>query len=263
MRVFHRLEHVPTQARGCAVAIGNFDGIHLGHQRVFAETAARAREFGVATAVLTFSPHPRRFFNPLLPPFSLASTRVKLDRISRHGVAFTFIQGFSATFACLSAKEFVNNVLVGQLGVSHVVVGEDYRFGRGRQGDVDLLRAMGMFYGFGVTVAAPFQDESGQICSSSRVRDEIAGGRPAEASELLGEPWQIQGTGLPNGNNTVSLSLGGHQRPKHGNYAVAAVADRRGQPNWDHAVYTTGRFAKTATDYRDTFDIDFKLTPTN
>lgn len=232
MQVIRHLARVPARTRGGVVAIGNFDGVHLGHQTLFAEARAKAAASGAAAGVLTFSPHPRRLFNPSLPPFLLASTPVKLDRIAREGMAVTFIQRFDRAFAGLSAEEFVAGLLVGQLAVSHVVVGEDYRFGQKRRGDVELLQTLGARHGFGVTAVPPLRDASGCVCSSSRVRAALAEGRPGEAAHLLGQPWEVKGRATPHTDGTVALPLGWHQRPQPGTYAVLAAMDRGRDTRW-------------------------------
>ncbi|WP_448207994.1 bifunctional riboflavin kinase/FAD synthetase [Azospirillum sp. sgz302134] len=253
MQVIRDPACIPDQARGCVVAIGNFDGIHLGHQKLFAEARAQAAASGAAAAVLTFSPHPRRLFNPTLPPFLLASTPVKLDRIAREGMALTVIQRFDRAFAGLSAEEFVTGLLVGRLAVRHVVVGEDYRFGQARRGDVDLLRAMGARHGFGMTVTSPLRDASGSVCSSSRVRAALAEGRPGEAAHLLGQPWEVKGRAVPCADGSVALPLGWHQRPRPGTYAVLAAVDRGGHTRWDAAHPATARFISSPQHDRQAF----------
>ena len=224
MRIFQRADDAPGGSRGCAVAIGNFDGVHLGHQRVFAVLRAQAQALAVPAAVLTFDPHPRRLFDPGLPAFALSPTPERIDRIARHGLDFTVVQPFDHAFAAVTAEEFVVDLLVNRLGVRHVVVGDDYRFGHRRRGDVDLLRNLGRRCGFGVTAVPPFRDEQGRVCSSSRVRAALAEGRPDEASRLLGRPWEIDGPVERRRDGTLALALAERQRLLPGIYAVAAVA---------------------------------------
>lgn len=245
MQVFRFLDRLPEPARGCAVAIGNFDGIHLGHRKLFAEVRERAAALETGAAVLTFSPHPRRLFNPTLPPFLLASTRVKLERIGREGMAATFIQRFDAAFAGTPAEDFAAGLLAARLSVRHVVVGEDYRFGQGRTGDVDLLRALGRRHGFGVTTVAPQRAASGCVCSSSRVRAALAEGRLDEAAAMLGQPWELHGRAQAGPNGSLLLPLGLHQRPRPGSYQVEVAADRGRDTAWDEACQTVAWLASS------------------
>jgi riboflavin kinase / FMN adenylyltransferase len=222
MRVYHDLSSIGADAVGSVVAIGNFDGVHLGHQKVFATTSELAVSINAFPAVLTFSPHPRQFFNPHLPPFALSSMDLKLSRIEHSGIDCAFVQRFDREFAIRRAEEFIENVLVRQLKVRHVVIGDGYRFGNKRSGDVDLLRRMGKRHAFGVTAVAPVRDGGGNVCSSTRIRSALAEGRMSEASSLLGRPWELQAgaTGVRDGR--IRLPLGNYQRPRCGTYRVAA-----------------------------------------
>jgi len=224
MHVFHPLDRVPDSHRGGAVAIGNFDGVHLGHRALIA--AADAAGVDGPTGVLTFEPHPRTLFRPDEPPFRLTTLDTKLDMLSRTGAAFVAIADFNRDFADLSATAFIERVLVEALVAKHVVVGADFRFGRQRAGDIPQLEAAGRTFGFGVTALDQVGDEEG-VFSSTRVRQLVAAGAVAEAAELLGQPWEIAATveegdkrGRTIGFPTANMRLGPLVEPRNGVYAV-------------------------------------------
>lgn len=231
MRVFRNYHEIPEACRGGVVAMGNFDGFHLGHQAVIAEAGDLADRLGVPLVVLTTEPHPRNFFNPDLEPFRLTPFRARVGYMQAFGVDALVVLHFDKGLASLSAQDFVLKVLKGGLGAVHVVVGYDYRFGRGRGGGVDVLRWMGGMEDFGVTVVAPVeQGDSGGPYSSSRIREALEGGRAQEAARLLGHWWSIDGhvtEGDRRGNTigfpTINLPMGEYLRPKLGVYAVRAV----------------------------------------
>jgi riboflavin kinase / FMN adenylyltransferase len=227
---------LPDEARGTVVAIGKFDGVHRGHQNVLALANAKAKTYGTAASVLTFDPHPTRFFFPDRPASALSSPGLKYERIARQGVRFTFVQKFSRSFSEISAEDFVLQTLVGRLGVRHVVVGEDYRFGHRRQGDVDLLQRLGRQHGFGVTAAAQCQDDRGRVLSSSRIRVALAEGRPHEAHEILGQPWEIDGLARLQCHRSFDLDLGDLQRPAEGFYQAKVALDRGNATCWNGAA---------------------------
>ncbi len=219
MRIFRDLSGVPTGARGASAAIGNFDGMHRGHQRVL--DLAR----GVPPlAVVTFEPHPRQVFAPDAPPFRLMSAAAKAHRLEKLGVDLLFELPF-ATIAPLTAEAFMADVLARTLGLSHVVTGTDFRFGRGRAGDVDVLRDGGRRLGFGVTTADLLGD--GVPVSSTAIREALAEGDPRRAADMLGHWHRIEGPvlhgakrGRDLGYPTANLSVEGLHLPKLGVYAV-------------------------------------------
>jgi riboflavin kinase/FMN adenylyltransferase len=237
MRIFRHYQHLPAAATDAVVAIGNFDGVHRGHRAVIGEAVRRARLLGCAVAVLTFEPHPRRFFRPDAPPFLLTRLRTKARVVAALGVDLLFVLRFDQALAKLTAEAFIDDVLVGGLRVRHVVVGYDFVFGQGRRGTPELLRARLATHGIEATimpaVAAP-QDEpdadsEGAIYSSTGVRDALKAGDPRAAARLLGRPFEIEGhvrrgdaRGRLLGFPTANIWLGDYVRPAFGVYAVRA-----------------------------------------
>lgn len=231
MRIVRHHTDVPDAARGAVVAIGNFDGVHRGHQAVIGRARALADEMGVPLAVLVFEPHPRQYFAPDAPFFRLSSFRAKVALLEKEGVDIVFALPFDAAMAELSAQDFVMEVLVKGLGAVHVVVGYDFCFGKGRTGDTAVLAWMGEMEGFGVTVVEPQGEEQagagGEVYSSTRIREALAEGRVEDAGRMLGRPWFIEGRVLDGdkrgrtiGFPTANIALDGVVTPKLGVYAV-------------------------------------------
>ena len=236
MRIFRHHTDVPDIARGAVVAIGNFDGVHKGHQVVIGTARDLALEMGVPLAVMVFEPHPRQFFAPDAPFFRLSSFRAKVALLAGEGVEIVFALPFDANMAALTAPDFVSEVLLKGLGAVHVVVGYDFCFGKGRAGDITLLRYMGDMEGFGVSVVSPQGDkvsdgagdgEDSEAYSSTRIRDALAEGRVEDAARMLGRPWFIEGRVLDGdkrgrtiGFPTANVALDGVVTPKLGVYAV-------------------------------------------
>ncbi len=242
-QVFDHWEKIPTAAKGGAVALGNFDGVHRGHQALLAETARYAKALGAPVVAFTFEPHPRRFFVPDTGPFRLTLPPAKRRLLAQHGVEAVLEQRFDAAFAALSADSFIDDVLLSGLGARHVVCGYDFTFGARRSGNVERLRAEGAKKGFGVTVLDPVMRE-GEIYSSTRIREALRAGGASEAAELLGHDWEIEGVveqgdkrGRTIGFPTANVGLGEHLRPRFGVYAVRVlVAD-----TWRDAVANLGK----------------------
>jgi riboflavin kinase / FMN adenylyltransferase len=210
---------------GCAVAIGNFDGVHLGHQAILAALQQVGRESRMRTAVLCFEPQPKEFFAPD-PPARLMRLRDKAERIAEAGADELRVLRFDARLADLEAEGFIERVLIGVLMAKRVVVGEGFRFGRGRCGDVELLRRAGRARGLVVDTQAPVLS-GGLPVSSSRVREAIAAGRFDEAKSLLGRDFRISGRviagrelGRTLGFRTANLRLHRRVSPVAGIYAV-------------------------------------------
>ncbi|NKD83364.1 riboflavin biosynthesis protein RibF, partial [Haematospirillum jordaniae] len=188
MRLIRHCHEVPPFLRGMVIALGNFDGVHRGHRAVIGAALDQARSMGRAAAVMTFDPHPRRYFRPDLPPFALSSLRQKVRLIGETGVDLLCVLRFGQVLAGLKAEDFVDTVLVRDLGVSGVVVGDDYAFGKGRAGDVTLLRTLASSRGFSVTSVAPVCMPDGTICSSTAVREALSAGDVEGAAAFLGRP---------------------------------------------------------------------------
>ncbi len=178
--------------RGAVLAMGNFDGVHRGHQAVIAAAIDRARSFGKPAGVLTFEPHPRDFFNPDEPLFRLTDEAEKLRLLAANGLDGTVVLTFDAALASVTAEDFVARILVEQLAVSGVVIGFNFHFGKNRTGSPDFLAAQGRKYGFAVDVVPPFE-LNGRPVSSGPIRDALAAARLDDAAALLGFPWFVSG----------------------------------------------------------------------
>jgi riboflavin kinase/FMN adenylyltransferase len=247
MRIF-RHDTVAAAQRGAVVAIGNFDGVHLGHQAVIGEAGRIARAAGVPHAVLTFEPHPRRVFRPDDPPFRLTPFRAKSRHLEALGVDLLFTLHFDLAFAAKSAEDFIDGVLVRNLGVRHAVVGYDFVFGHQRRGTPALLQSRGTDLGFGVTVVGPIAGAAGAVYSSTRIRELLAAGSPGKAAALLGRFWEIEGRvergdarGRTIGFPTANLMLDDYLRPAAGVYAVRVGIDEGGRTLWHDGVANLGQ----------------------
>lgn len=223
MQIHQHWEGLDPSVRGASVAMGNFDGIHLGHQSVI----ARART-DAPLGIVTFEPHPREHFAPYAPAFRLMNPESRANRLAKLGVQHLFQLPFDATLAALTPEEFVRDVLAGGLGISHVVVGEDFCFGRGRKGRAADLQTLGATYGFATTIAPLVQFGDREI-SSTAIRQALTDGRPRDAAAMLGHWHRIEGAvihgekrGRDLGYPTANMSVAGLHLPKLGVYAVRA-----------------------------------------
>jgi len=226
-----------THPRGAVLALGNFDGLHLGHAALIGEARDRAHAGGVPAGVLTFEPHPRSVFMPESEPFRLTPLRVKEREIARLDVDLLFVQHFDTAFAKKSAESFVEEVLLGAVGVTHIVVGHDCTFGNRRRGTPEMLRDAGARHGFGVTVIEPVRGADAAVYSSTHIRELLREGRPRDAAAQLGRYWEIDGRvavgdrrGRTIGFPTVNLGLGEYLRPAFGVYAVRVSGDGADDP---------------------------------
>ena len=217
---------VPPDMRGGAVALGNFDGVHGGHQVVIGAAVGAARAAGRPALVATFDPHPSLYFRPETPPFALTTTAQKLDRLRGLGVDAAVVIPFNAELASLSAEAFAQAWLADRLGVSHVVTGEDFTFGKGRSGSAETLKALGKAQGFTTEAISPVTSGAETI-SSTRIREALVAGNMAEATRLLTRPFAIRAPvvhgaklGRTIGIPTANQLLGNYQRPRYGVYAV-------------------------------------------
>jgi riboflavin kinase/FMN adenylyltransferase len=212
------------------IAVGNFDGVHLGHQALIGETRKLAQERGGLLGVLAFEPHPQEFFRPSPESFRLTPFRTKARLIAEQGADVMFALAFDAEMAARSAQDFVLDVLVSGLGAAQVVVGADFQFGRGRSGNVTVLSYMGEMEGFGVTVFEPVAARGHEKISSTRIRDALKTGRPEEAAQLLGHWWTVESRvehgdarGRAIGFPTANMHLVDCLKPAFGVYAVRAM----------------------------------------
>jgi len=227
MLVFRR---VPERAAGPTVlTIGNFDGVHRGHHALLARLAIEAQRLRLPASLLTFEPHPREFFSPDQAPARLTSLREKLKLIEQCGIDRVYVCRFNAAFAAYSAEEFVKRILVDGLATRHLIIGDDFRFGRGRAGDFAMLLEAGRSHGFSAE-ALPTIEWQGERVSSSAVRDSLEAGAMEHAARLLGRPYNIAGRvvggdrlGRLLGFPTANVQLKRKQVPLFGVFAVTVT----------------------------------------
>jgi riboflavin kinase/FMN adenylyltransferase len=245
MEIFHHFNGLPPAFRGSAVAIGNFDGMHLGHRALIGEAGRIARGQGLPWAVLTFEPHPRSLFQPDAAPFRLTSFRAKARAIEALGVDVLVCLAFDRDFSRQSADAFVSDVLAGGLGARHVVCGYDFVFGHNRGGNAELLMRAGERLGFAFTSVAAVGDRQCAVYSATRARNCLTDGKPAEAAAVLGRPFEIEGPvergdarGRTIGFPTANVALGEYLRPKIGVYAVRVMLE--GERRWRDGACNLG-----------------------
>jgi len=219
------------------LALGNFDGLHRGHQALIGHAENLARDAGVPAAVLTFEPHPRAIFMPGGEAFRLTPFRVKKREIANLGADTLYVQKFDRDFANKSAESFVDELLVNGIGVGHIVVGHDCTFGNRRRGTPEMLREAGEAHGFGLTVIEPVKNTDATVYSSTHIREFLKAGKPREAAAQLGRPWEIDGRvalgdqrGRTLGFPTANIFLGEYLRPLFGVYAVRITGDGDDDP---------------------------------
>jgi riboflavin kinase / FMN adenylyltransferase len=226
MRIIRDSLFIDPSDRGAVAAIGNFDGVHLGHQAVLDIARTKARDIGAPFGVMTFEPHPRQFFAPSTPAFRLMNAVARGHRLQKLKVEKLYELPFNAGLAALSAQEFARTIIADRLGLRHVVVGADFCFGKGRTGTAADLTAYGEAYGFGVTVVPMLDLGAGEV-SSTAIRQALGEGRPRDAAAMLGHWHRIDGTvirgdqrGRDLGYPTANMSIAGLHPPKYGVYAV-------------------------------------------
>ena len=222
MRIVRDHQYVNPDDRGASVAIGNFDGVHLGHQHVI----ELARRDDAPLGVLTFEPHPREFFARDASPFRLMNADAKANRLEKIGVDILYELPFNRALAELEAEAFARDILSEGLGLTHVVVGADFCFGKGRSGTAQGLVELGQRFGFDVTIAELLAGQSGAV-SSTAIRTALSEGRPRDAAKMLGHWHRIEGAvihgekrGRQLGYPTANMSLTGLHVPRFGVYAV-------------------------------------------
>ncbi len=249
MRVVRRFAVLPAAARGAVLAIGNFDGVHLGHRAVFAAARDRAERLGAPWGVLTFEPHPRELLAPQHAPARLTPFRLKAELIAAAGADLLIVLPFDRALAALEPERFVAEVLARRIGARAVAAGADFRFGRGRSGDMDTLERAGARHGIAVEPVPPVVVD-GERCSSTVIRAHLEAGRVDRAARLLGRPHEIEGLVRPGDRRGRTLGFptanleprpARVQRPGPGVYAVRARIghDRRGP--WLPGVANLGR----------------------
>ena len=226
---------LPPELRGAAVAIGAFDGVHRGHQAVIASAREAAKALNAPLAVVSFSPHPRRWFQPEAAPFRLMTTDQMARALELLGVERLYLLPFDAEMAAMSDEDFARDVLAAGLGVRHAAVGFDFTYGKGRSGSPEGLRRHGAELGFSVSVTDRIDDPDGLKLSSSAVREALKAGDMARAAAILGRPFAIQGEvihgdkrGRIIGVPTANIAMGDYMRPAYGVYATRTrLADGR------------------------------------
>lgn len=213
------------------VTLGNFDGVHLGHQAIFKQVVARALEDGGTSVAFTFEPHPLKVLAPQRSPRLLSTFREKMEQIEASGMDLVICAKFTPEFASQNPEDFVREVLVGTIGVKDLFVGHDYAFGKDRMGDIAFLRDAGMRHGFGVHVIGPVKVE-GIVVSSTKIRSLIMDGEVCLASKLLGRPYSIEGTVIPGhsrgrdiGFPTANITTPNELPPREGVYAVTILVE--------------------------------------
>ncbi|WP_435141105.1 bifunctional riboflavin kinase/FAD synthetase [Pseudopelagicola sp. nBUS_19] len=233
MRIIRDYQFVNPADQGASAAIGNFDGVHLGHQSVI--DIARDAAPDAPLGIVTFEPHPREFFNPKATPFRLTSANTRAHRLQKLGVQRLYELPFNATLSKLSPQEFARDVIADGLGLSHVVVGSDFRFGKDRKGEAEQLEVFGKSFGFGVSIAPLVQARDEQVSSTS-IRNALTAGKPRDAASMLGHWHRIDGPviggdqrGRELGFPTANMSLDGLHPPRFGVYAV--LVDVLGGPH--------------------------------
>lgn len=230
MEVFVGIDSISRTLNNPVLTIGNFDGVHRGHQTLFKRVKDWASRLNGESVVVTFDPHPLRVIRPGNGPFFITPHERKLQLIAASGIDVTVVVPFNQQFAQISATKFVTDLLVGKLGARAIVVGYDYRFGRGREGDIAFLRSMGSELGFEVDAVSAIEIE-GTMVSSTMIRQCIQAGELAEASRLLGRPYEISGTVVHGRNRggrllgfpTANIRIQEQAPPKRGVYVVEAV----------------------------------------
>ena len=228
MKLIEDLNQITQPFHRGVITIGNFDGVHLGHQSVIDIARKAGRQSGAPLGIVTFEPHPREYFAPDAPPFRLMSAAARAHRLEKLGVERLYELNFNAALSALTPEEFAQRVITDGLGLEHVVVGADFCFGKGRTGTVDDLLRFGAEMGFGVTVANLLEGNGEQV-SSTAIRNALSEGRPRDAAAMLGHWHRIEGRvirgdqrGRELGYPTANMSIDGLHPPRFGVYAVLA-----------------------------------------
>jgi len=257
MDIIEDIAKIDHPYKNAVITIGNFDGVHIGHQALFHQVIEKARALQGTSIVMTFEPHPIRVLKQNNHPPLITLYEQKAELIAKTGIDILICIPFTREFASIPAKEFVEEILVKRIGMKAVIVGEDYTFGKNREGNLDLLKAYGKRIGFEVIVVKKIQtsnNSEGKI-SSTGIRELISEGRVAEAQKLLGRHYQIRGTVMKGrdrggrllGFPTANINLYDELSPKTGVYAVAieckgskynGVANIGYSPTFDDSIFT-------------------------
>lgn len=226
MQIVRHYQHTPEQAQGAVVTLGNFDGIHKGHQAVIAKAQEVAKQEDSFVAAITFEPHPLTILRPEIAPLRINSFRQKIKQLEKQDVKVVFPLQFNPAFSKISAAAFVDDILVKHLAIKHVVIGHDFIFGHKRQGNAEFLQAKSQEHGFGFTQLHTVKDQH-TVCSSSCIRTYLQEGKIEEANEMLARPFIIEGRvfrgegrGKKLGFPTANILLRNRVRPAFGVYAT-------------------------------------------
>jgi riboflavin kinase / FMN adenylyltransferase len=220
---------LPPGLRGTVLTVGTFDGVHRGHHLVLARLSARSRETGLASVLVTFSPHPLEIVNPAAAPLLLTAGEEKTEVLVESRLDYAVVLPFTPALAAYNAAQFVDEVLLRRLGMRELLVGYDHGFGRGREGDVEVLRTLGASRGFRVDVVPPVPGRDGRPISSTAIRRNVAGGDLARAADGLGRPYSVSGVvahgagrGRLLGFRTLNVAVPSPRKllPPEGVYAV-------------------------------------------
>ena len=229
MRLIRGLYNIPTDFSGCVATIGNFDGVHLGHQAILQQLKKQGEEHQLPTVVMMFEPQPREFFAPDQAPARLANMSEKLQDLANFGIDYVLCLPFNQKLRSMSADQFIQSILLDGLKISHLIVGDDFRFGCDRTGDYQLLQNVGSKFGFSVEDTKTFELE-GRRVSSTRVRECLGANDLESVNKLLGRPYRMSGRigygrqlGRTIGVPTANVILQRNKLPMTGVYAVKAV----------------------------------------
>ncbi len=246
VKVFQNYDDIAASRQGAVIALGNFDGIHRGHQAVINVAKDEALKSGKALGLAMFNPHPTRYFKPDLPPFLLMNRKVRAEVLAGMGVDYCYEIPFDDALRNMDDVEFVELVLHQGLGISHVVVGDDFGYGKKRCGDIETLKTHCAARGIGVTPVKPvgLHKLYGKY-GSTEIRDALKNGNVFHAAHMLSRPWQVSGIvdkgaqrGRTIGFPTANVAFGEFIRPKHGVYCVEVRLE--GESDWLPAVANTG-----------------------
>ncbi|MBM96906.1 MAG: bifunctional riboflavin kinase/FMN adenylyltransferase [Oceanospirillaceae bacterium] len=235
MRLLRGLNNIPSDFRGCVATIGNFDGLHLGHQAILDSLNEAAEATGLPTLVMLFEPQPKEFFAPDKAPARLASLREKILDLKQAGVDYVLCLSFGQQLRSMTADAFIDRILVDALAVKHLIVGDDFRFGCDRSGDFAALSAAGSIHGFGVE-DTPTYELDGDRVSSTRVRGELARAELASVQQLIGRFYRMNGRvvfgrqlGRLMQTPTANVRIDRRNLPMRGVFAVDAVLQESGE----------------------------------
>lgn len=240
MHIYKSLEPLPARSRGCVLALGSFDGFHLGHQNVIGRAAQIADDMNAPLGVFVTEPHPRMVFQPDMPAFLLTPLATKAQLLADFGVDHLCALPFNKHVATMCAADFVLNILIKQIGAIHLVFGYDYRFGQKRGGGADVLTWMGNYEGFSTTQLEPIgvgvEGSAGEIYSSTLVRQAIREGMVRRAASLLGHWWSVEAVvqqgdqrGRTIGFPTANMEIEDYIKPRYGVYAMRIHLPKTGE----------------------------------